>query len=663
MTRHLTWFLTSLFAVPALAGPLEPGTETAQPGVVVCLGSPERTLAWLDAAVVRARSLGLLVRVFERLSDQMKTDIGANLLTPGGWTSSGFDPARPLCLAGPVPGTDRVVVFVGVRDGKKALEVIRRIAGKFDKALGTPKSFSREGAKVWTFRSKAGGEALAFAVRDGIGYVGESADDLDLYLRRPRSEPAANLSFPDGDISIVLRVAVRALGQALNEEEISRIAETMTPEVTGEFVLRGREANLAVRGPSVGLLALVGSVLEKTSPNAGRAALERLPGDASGFVQVRLPLATILQAIGTLRGQGATHLGLPPGWDDLVQGLSGDALVVAQDGLAGLTLMAGVSNETAVRRAILAIAESLHGSGLSASIEDMGASRGSGWVLRFGTEDSPIRLPVFVVLRDQVLAASLSRPRLEALFSQVPVKRYLDSLDHRVVLDGLRSGAVLVAHGYESDSLGNLLPYAAIVREALQGEASVWMDLVDAAFLSMDLTYDSGLTATISSSQWSLRMVTRYLGVDPGSADPNERLFAQAVRARMEGRLAAARETLFTLAQSGRNGLHGSKARRCLQQPEPLSDFLVGAVIAGVLFTWQARTALTDGVEDFEEAAPEMSPCEQYLLRACRGPDPDVPACRKARAFFEREGGPTAQDQERCRDLLETDEVRDGTFP
>ncbi len=149
-------------------------------------------------------------------------------------------------------------------------------------------------------------------------------------------------------------------------------------------------------------------------------------------------------------------------------------------------------------------------------------------------------------------------------------------------------------------------------------------------------------------------MVARFLGADPGSSDPGERLFAQAVRARMEGRVAAARETWLALARGG--GPHARKARRCLVQPEPVSDFLVGAVIAGALFAWQARAAQPEetgeafpgGAEEVEE----MAPCQEYLLRSCLGQDAEGPSCRKARAFFEREDGPTAEDLEKCRSLL-----------
>ncbi len=666
MTRLLAFVVASSPVGPAVAGPVEPAATPAPVAGAVCLASPARTLAWFDAAVSRARSLGLPVRGVEAVSRWTQRELGADLLSPRDWKKTGLDPSRPVCLAGPVPGSGRVVVTFGVTETKKVVDLARRLAARRDPAVGPPKSMSLQGAKVWAFRPGKEDEVLALAVRDRTGFLAASREDLASLLDLATPDPSAGWDLPDGDVVVAARLDLRALAAVTGSGEpgeggqpdpmLARTADRVTPEVRANLVVGGDEARLEVRGRSVGLLALVGGVLEKTPPGAGRMALERLDGGASGFLQVRFPLRSVVEALKTLQGQGAPGAGplLPPGWDSLVEALSGDLLLAAQDGLAGLTLAAGVGDEGAARRGIAAIGESLRASGVPVTVEDLDEPGATAWRFRVGVPDSPIRFPVFVAVRDGLLTVSLSRARLVAAM-QAPASRYVDALDHPLVREGLASGAVLVAHGTEADSLGGLLPYAAIVRDALEGEAATWMDLFDLPALAADLLLDAGSVATLSSSEWSLRVVARFLGADPGSADPGEQLFAQAVRARMEGRVAAAREALFTLAQTGRNGAFGRKARRCLVAPEPVSDFLVGAVVAGALFAWQARLAEPEGVGGAfpgeDESGEEMTPCQQYLLRSCLGQDPEGPECRKARAFFEQDG-PTAEDQEKCRSLL-----------
>lgn len=656
MTRLLAVVVASSPIGPAVAGPVEPAATLAPVAGAVCLASPARTLAWFEAAVSRARSLGLPVRGVETVSRWTLRELGADLLSPRDWKKTGLDPSRPVCLAGPVPGSGRVVVTFGVTETKKVVDLARRLAARRDPAVGPPKPTSLQGAKVWTFRPGKEDEVLALAVRDRTGFLAASREDLASLLGLATPDPSAGWDLPDGDVVVAARLDLPALAAVMEDDDIARTADRVTPEIRADLVVAGREARLEVRGRSVGLLALVGGVLEKTPPGAGRTAIERLDGGASGFLQVRLPLRAILEALKTLHGQGAPGAGplLPPGWDSLVEALSGDLLLAAQDGLAGLTLTAEVGDEGAARRGIAGIGESLRASGVPVAVEDLDEPGARAWRFRVGAPDSPIRFPVFVAVRDGLLTVSLSRARLVAAM-QAPASRYVDALDHPLVRDGLASGAFLVAHGTEADSLGGLLPYAAIVRDALNAEAATWMDLFDWPALAADLLLDAGSVATLSSSEWSLRVVARFLGADPGSADPGEQLFAQAVRARMEGRVAAAREALFTLAQTGRNGAYGRKARRCLMQPEPVSDVLVGAVVAGALFAWQARLAEPEGVGGAvpgeDESGEEMTPCQQYLLRSCLGQDPEGPECRKARAFFEQDG-PTAEDQEKCRSLL-----------
>lgn len=651
--------LIGVFALVSVvqARPLAPGPTPAPMAGAVCLASPERALAWLDGALSRARSLGLPARGVETVSRWTGRELGADLLSPGDWKKAGLDPSRPVCLVGPLPAPGRVAVTFGVTDAKKVVDLARRLAARRDPTVGSPKSTSLQGARAWAFRPKKGDEVLALAVRGRTGFLAASREDLASLLDLATPDPSAGWDLPDGDVVVAARLDLRALGEVTGDGEVARAADMATPEVRADLVVAGREARLEVRGRSVGLLALVGGVLEKTSPGAGRTALERLDAGASGFLQVRLPLRAILEALRTAQGPGDPGRGplLPAGWNDLAEALSGDLLLAAQDGLAGLTLTAGVRDEGAARRGIAGIGESLRASGVPVTVEDLDASGAKAWRFRFGAEDVPIRFPVFVAVRDGLLTVSLSRARLQA-GAQAPASRYVDALDHPLVREGIGSGAVLVAHGYEADSLGGLLAYAAIVREALDGEAAAWMDLFDLPALAADLTLDSGAVATLSSSGWSVRMVARFLGADPGSSDPAEGLFARAVRARMEGRPAAARATLFSLAQAHPDGAWGRKARRCLVQPEPVSDFLVGAVVAGALFAWQARTAQPEETGDAfpgeAEEDEELSPCQLYLLQSCLGQDPEGPSCRAARAFFEREDGPTAETQEKCRSLL-----------
>ncbi len=652
--RRAVVVLLALAGGAAEAEPLrsEPGPG---PAAAVCLASPERALAWLDGVVSRARSLGLPAAGIEAVSRWMERELGADLLSPRDWRKAGLDPARPVCLSGPIADSGRVVITFGVTDAKKALDLARRLAARRDPAVGSPESVSFERAKAWTFAPKQGDVVLALAVRDRVGFLAASREDLAAGLATP--DPGAGWDWPEGNVVVAARLDLGALGAVTGKTELARAAETTTPEVRADLVVAGREARLDVRGKPVGLLALAGGVLETTAPGAGRTALERLDGGASGFLQVRFPLRAILEALRTAQGQGASGGGplLPAGWNDLAEALSGDLLLAAQDGLAGLTLTAGVSDEGAARRGIAGIGESLRASGVSVVVEEVVVSGAQAWRFRFGAEDSPLRFPVFVAVRDGLLTVSLSRSRLR-VEAQAPEPRYLDALDHPLVREGIRSsGAVLVAHGYEADSFGRLLAYAAIVREALDGEAAAWMDLFDLVALATDLNLDSGAVATLSSSGWSVRAVWRFLGADPESQDPAERLFARAVRTRMEGRPAAARATLWTLAQAYPDGAWGRKARRCLVQPEPVEDFLVGAVIAGALVAWQARWAEAPEEEMTDEEAAvgeELPPCQQYLIRSCFGQDPEGPECRKARTFFEREDGPTAEDQEKCRLLL-----------
>lgn len=653
MVRRTVVVLLALAGGAAEAETLrsEPGPG---PAAAVCLASPERALAWLDGVVSRARSLGLPAAGIEAVSRWMERELGADLLSPRDWRKAGLDPARPVCLTGPVADSGRVVITFGVTDAKKAVDLARRLAARRDPAIGSPKSVSLERAKAWTFAPKQGDEVLALAVRDRVGFLAASREDLAAGLATP--DPGAGWDWPEGDVVVAARLDLGALAAVTGETMLARAAETSTPEVRADFVVAGREARLEVRGKSVGLLALAGGMLETTAPGAGRTALERLDSGASGFLQVRLPLRAILGALRMMRGEGASggEPLLPAGWNDLVEALSGDLLLAAQDGLAGLTLTAGVSHEGIARRGIAGIAESLRASGVSVAAEEIVVSGAQAWRFRFGAEDSPVRFPVFVAVRDGLLTVSLSRSRLRAE-TQAPESRYLDALDHPLVREGIGSGAVLVAHGYEADSFGRLLAYAAIVREALDGEAAVWMDLLDLVALAADLSFDIGAVATLSSSGWSVRVVWRFLGADPESKDAAERLFARAVRTRMEGRPAAARATLWTLAQAHPDGAWGRKARRCLVQPEPVEDFLVGAVIAGALVAWRARWAEApeeEMTEDEAMAGEELPPCQQYLIHSCFGQDPEGPECRKARTFFEREDGPTAEDQEKCRSLL-----------
>ncbi len=641
MTRSVVFLASCLFAGASLAGPVQP----AQTGVAgaVCLASPERALAWLDRAVSRARSLGVPARGVDALGRFLAAEVGANLLLVGDWKKVGLDARRPVCLAGPAPGFGRVVVIFGVSDAKRAVEMGRRVAALRDRSVGVPKSATHKGAKVFRFGSSKGEEVLVLGVDAGTGFLGLSHEDVAFFLEREVPDPASGWAFPDGDVVVSAHLDLRVLGTVTGDDDFMRMAETTTPEVRGHFVVSGQEVRVDLRGPAAGLLALVGGVLERTPPGTGRNALARLDARTSGFFQVRLPVRAVLDAMRTFQGRKGSAV-LPAGWEDLVKALSGDVLVAASDGLAGLFLLAGVEDEEAARRGLAGVGPSLKTMGVSVTVEEVS----DGMVFRFGGADSPVRLPVFAALRDGVLAVSLSPARLQAAI-QAPESRYLDHLEHPLVREGLKSSAWLVGHGYEADSLGGLLAYAAIVREALAPEAAVWMDLFDGLALAADLAFDFGLVATLSSSEWSLRLVGRFLPADPASPDPRERRFAQAVRARMEGRLATAREAWLALAQG--EGPHASKARRCLVQPEPAGDLLVGAVLAGALAAWSARSG--DGPEAAapDEGAGDLSPCQQYLLRSCLGQDPEGPSCRKARTFFEGDG-PSAKDHEECLRLL-----------
>lgn len=644
MARHLIAFW--VFVCAAHARPLPLGATLAPAPGTVCLASPERALAWLDGVVSRARSLGVPAVGIDVLGRTLDRDLGANLLSHHHWKKVGLDATRPVCLVGPLSGSERVIVTFSVADAKKVVDLARRIAMRRDASVGTPKSTSRKGARVWTFSSRKGDEVMALAVRDRKAFLAASGDDLSLLLERESEDPAAGWAFPEGEVVVVARFDLRAMGAATGDDGFVKAADMATPVVFGDFVVAGREARFQVRGKSVGLLALVGSAFERTLPDAGRRLIDRLDAGASGFVQVRLPMRLILEAIKTMEGTV-----LPSGWKDLAEALSGDLMIAGVDGLAGLTLAAGVNDEAAARRGITRIGMSLRASGLPVTVDDLALPQTTGFRFRWGAQDSPIRFSVLAVVRDGLLAVSLSRARLD-VWTHAPTSRYVDALDHPLVREGLASGAFVVAHGYEADSLGSLLPYAAVVREAVDGQAPAWTDLFYLPALAADLLIDIGLAANLSSTEWSVGLVGRFLAADPGSREPGERLYAQAVRARMEGRLAAAREVLLALAQSGQ-GPHARKARRCLTQPEPVSDLLVGAVVAGSLFALHGSTAGPAETDDAfsGETQSEMSPCQQYLLESCLGKDPEGPACRRARAFFE-DGRPTAEDQERCRSLL-----------
>ena len=626
----------------AAAGPVRADAPAAR----ICLASPARASAWLRAAVDSARRTGVGGAAATALSNWMTETLGADLIEAQGCRSVGLDADHPVCVVGPVSPHARIVVTARIADSKKTLRMLERLAASRDAGARTARSWSPKNAKGWFFAAKAGGDVLAFALRDGVGFFGATREDVANALQDHRE--GAQVSFPDGEVAVAARVDLRALGTAVGSDALVRAADTLTPEILASFAIRAHEMHVELQGASTGLLAVAGAAIDQAARATGRAVLERIADSASGFLQVRLPIPAVL-SLWQKQGPDASTA-----WSrDLLAALSGDITLVGEDGLAGTTIHLGLRDEAAFVRAIAGFRDSAPFQGVS--VEDLPLPHAKAWAVRIGASDAAFRFPVYLATQGETATLAVSRARLDAA-TRAPESRYLDSVDHPLVRSAMDGGATLIAHGYETDSLGTLLPYLAVLRDALSGSVQVYEDLADFVALASDLLYDVGAVGRVSASGWSLTLVARFLGADPDASNPRERAFFDVVQARRDGRLSAARERMLALIGGG--DAYARKARRVLLQPMPLSDLLVAAVIGGGVALAQASFRTPPEDEESEPritAVPleQLDPCRRYLIESCLNGDPEGAACREVQGVFQRTGGtPTADDLEWCRSRL-----------
>jgi hypothetical protein len=268
-------------------------------------------------------------------------------------------------------------------------------------------------------------------------------------------------------------------------------------------------------------------------------------------------------------------------------------------------------------------------------------------VLRFGDEGSWFRFPVYVAIQDGILHATMTRSRMDDALGK-PSRKYLDSVDDPSVREALKADALLVSHGWVTDLLGDFSAYDSFLRGALSPDSIGWLDLFSLPSLAGVLAYDSTVLARMTPESTSFEMRSRFLKADPDALDAREKAFAQAIRIRSQGRTGAWRQALIDLQAGNANDAYGRKAKRTLLTAGMMSDEILFmsmgmAAVAVMGFRHHADEVAVDA------AVPQQTPCEEYLMAACMGGDPESADCKDARKYYDTDGGvPSDKDQEEC---------------
>lgn len=637
-------------------------TTTGPEGLraVLCLDDPEKGLAWIRDVRDLAGRLGLGIAGISHLSRVISDKTGFDLLTTRGWEEAGLDPEKPLC-AMVAPG-ERVLISFGVDDWKKARDTVGKVAPLLDARAGRPRPGRIGKARAWTFHpGKKKGRPrkkvpLVFAVRDGAGYLAEKKTDLRFLGKGRIRDYEEEIGFPEGDVVLAGMVDFAALAES--EGDVQEFAADWLSTLRGSLALGAGRFDLEMTGNTGSIPGLLGSLLEKGERDTGPRvrAVAQVGSRATGFTQVQIPMDALFQVIDRLEsGDTGTDPETPPGQTirhlgpvfDLLNSMNGDLTLAIEDGMAGVYGLASLSDPAGAEKAIMGLPEQAGKWNVPLTLETLDIKGDVVWLFRFGEPSSWFRFPLFVAQKGGVLHATISRARIAGLL-EGPKEPYLDGVDNSLVKEGFEQDALLVSHAHAIDLLGNLMPYAAVARDAIFGAEAAWLDLFELPALALDLMDDASTKITLSGDGVRWVATVRFLDGDPDSADPGARAFGKALRARYAGRMAAWREALMELA-GDRGNPYGRKAWRCLVQPDSMTDALMLGAFAGVA---AAQAAFSHGGEtgwDQPVQPQAASPCESYLMKACLEGDPESPECRKAQGFFDNETGfPAEQDQKEC---------------
>ncbi len=653
--------LVASLAGPPVAAARTPATGPKDAGAIACVASVDAFLAWVDGARALASRLGLPAKSVEWLSERSKALLGADLLESGGWRALGVDPAGPACVfAGSRTRTGLVASFPVDSERRVVAALARALApdptaDKPVPAKAVPFKVGR--AKAWRFESagparKGKGKAGAseggpvLAIVDDVGYVAFDKADLEFLAGAgPGSDEdfTTELAFPKKPVAGVVLLRFDALGRALGAPSLESLATGWMTRARLEATVDGSLFALRATGLNAGILTLVGGAIAASAPapDARLAMAGRVDDSASGFVQLNLPFGAVaeaLQSAGTKKaGAGARGAGA---FAELLESLGGDVTLSIDGGLAGLGAIASLNDPARAERALAGVVAAANEAGIGVSEEALEIGATPARLLRFGAPDATFRIPVIVAVRDTALVAAFSRARVEDLLGS-PKVRYLDRMDSPATLAAVRAGAVVASHGYGTDLVGNLPALLAVARDGLSGEGRRWADLVELPVLALDLLNDASLTVTVDAHDTTLGVEARFLAGDPMAREPRAKAYGMALRARYAGRPAAWRGGLLDLMQAGPDDAYGRKARRVLLAPEPLTDVVLAGALAMMMMGASQPAA--------EAVAIEPTPCQQYLLRACVGRDPDSAPCKDARHYFESgTGTPTPEAEQEC---------------
>jgi hypothetical protein len=636
------WSILACAVVLATASPAVARTAASGPakaGGVGCAADAGRTLAWLAGVRELAAKLGLPGKGLDWVSEKTREAVGADLLDAAGWKAAGLKAEGPICVYALIDFDDDFVVAFPVADEKRARDAAVRLFGRGSK----PAAEKVGRGKAWRIGGKRGG-SVVLAVADGVGYLAPDRNAL-AFLGGKEKDWTADLAFPDGDVSVVAVADVTAIGTAVHDDDVVGFAKTWAPRGRLEAVLGKGILDMRLKVENGGLLAMIAGAFRNaaTPPDARIAAAGLVPERASAFVQLNVPLGAVLGAIGTVASGGAPGSAPAIGrgaLQDLLASLAGDLTVFTEDGLVGLTLVASLADPAKADAALSGIVAQANAARVAMTEEKVESGGKPARLFRFGSPDADFRFPVFAAIRDGRLILALSEARV-ADAAAGGRARYVDRMDSELAADGLKGGALLVSHGFGSDYLGGLTAYAAALRGALSPKAQRWLDLFDLPALAIDLLYDSAAVLSLGPTETTLTMTTRFLGGDPYAAAAREKAWGESLRTKYSGRTSAWRSALWGIA--GTDVPYGRKAKRVLLQPEPLTDFVLAAGAAG----WIMGMAMRDGME--AAVQPAETPCQQYLMRACVGGDPEGPLCKDARRYFESsEGSPSQADEEEC---------------
>lgn len=662
-------------------------TGPAETGYALCVADPAKALAWFEGARAVAGRLGVAGKGIDLLVDKAKEKLGVDPSRADGWAAAGIDASRPVCILGPVADENEPVITFGVRNEAKARDLVVRMVRAASGSDVKPEEITATAVKVGKVKAfriglkpppaqkkartdkespdaaenpdgMSRGPVVFFAFADGTGFVSPRKEGL-AFLGGPTRDLAPDLALPAGDLGLAGFADFAVIGKANQDKKLEDFAKNWFPRVRLEAALAGSELRLRVHGANGGLMSLIGGAVAKAGVPADvrRRALSRIGEGASGFFQVSVAGAAIIDAIRTSGGT-REKAPVPESMQDVVEfveSLSGDLTFFFEDGIVGITLLGSVRDAARVERLLANLARTFEKLSvpLTVAVEDVAGTKVH--VLRTGKPDATLRLPIFVAVRDGLLVATLTRARMEDVLAG-PAHPYMDKVKDPRVSEALDKGAFVLSHGRSTDYLGTLPTYAAFLKDVLSGRPAAFLDLYEYPALMLDLMAEGMAVVNVAAGECEMVVSTRFDKADPASADAREAAYGRAVKARFTGRLGAWRTALLDLMKTDDN--YGIRSRRALLHPQPMSD----AVLLGALAGFALSRAAMDSAdrEYMEEGAPQAmrgegsTPCQEYLLAACLGNDPEGAACKDARSFFEKEdGGPTPADDQTCAERMQ----------